>query len=117
MSNATGPMAGGVIDGGFLRVLAVDDEPPALDELAYLLRADPRVAVVHTATDVTEAFRVLRDNDVEAVFLDIRMPGLDGMELARVLGRSPRDRAPRRQRGVRPREIGRVYVASTGWPP
>jgi hypothetical protein len=28
---------------GFLRVLAVDDEPPALDELAYLLRADPRV--------------------------------------------------------------------------
>jgi hypothetical protein len=31
-----------------LRVLAVDDEPPALDELAYLLRADPRVAQVHT---------------------------------------------------------------------
>ena len=30
----------------FLRVLAVDDEPPALDELAYLLRADPRVATV-----------------------------------------------------------------------
>ena len=28
---------------GFLRVLAVDDEVPALDELAYLLRADPRV--------------------------------------------------------------------------
>lgn len=27
---------------GFLRVLAVDDEPPALDELAYHLRADPR---------------------------------------------------------------------------
>ena len=37
-----------MIDGGFLRVLAVDDEPPALDELAYLLRADPRVA--HRAT-------------------------------------------------------------------
>ncbi|MFD0787420.1 DNA-binding response regulator, partial [Micromonospora azadirachtae] len=29
---------------GFLRVLAVDDEPPALDELAYHLRADPRGA-------------------------------------------------------------------------
>ena len=88
----TGPVsvAGGAIGGGFLRVLAVDDEPPALDELAYLLRADPRVAVVHTAPDVAEAFRVLRDSDVDAVFLDIRMPGLDGMELARVLGRFAR---------------------------
>ena len=89
MTGSANP-AGGAIDAGFLRVLAVDDEPPALDELAYLLRADPRVAVVHTAADVTEAFRVLRDNDVEAVFLDIRMPGLDGMELARVLGRFAR---------------------------
>jgi DNA-binding LytR/AlgR family response regulator len=75
---------------GYLRVLAVDDEPPALDELAYLLRADPRVATVNTAGDVTEALRVLRDTDVDAVFLDIRMPGLDGMELARVLGRFAR---------------------------
>jgi DNA-binding LytR/AlgR family response regulator len=76
--------------GAFLRVLAVDDEPPALDELAYLLRNDPRVARVSTASDATEALRVLRDNDVDAVFLDIRMPGLDGMELARVLRRFAR---------------------------
>jgi DNA-binding LytR/AlgR family response regulator len=73
-----------------LRVLAVDDEPPALDELAYLLRADPRVGSVNTAGDVADAFRVLRDSDIDAVFLDIRMPGLDGMELARVLGRFAR---------------------------
>jgi DNA-binding LytR/AlgR family response regulator len=76
-----------MINGGFLRVLAVDDEPPALDELAYLLRADPRVATVNTASDVADAFRVLRDNDVDAVFLDIRMPGLDGLDVARVLAR------------------------------
>jgi DNA-binding LytR/AlgR family response regulator len=75
---------------GFLRVLAVDDEPPALDELVYLLRTDPRVARVHAAGDATEALRVLRDADIDAVFLDIRMPGLDGMELARVLGRFAR---------------------------
>jgi DNA-binding LytR/AlgR family response regulator len=73
-----------------LRVLAVDDEPPALDELAYLLRADPRVARVHVAADATEALRLLRDTDVDVVFLDIRMPGLDGMELARVLRRFAR---------------------------
>jgi DNA-binding LytR/AlgR family response regulator len=75
------------MNAGYLRVLAVDDEPPALDELAYLLRADARVGRLHTAGDATEALRVLRDMDIDAVFLDIRMPGLDGMELARVLGR------------------------------
>lgn len=70
-----------------LRVLAVDDEPPALDELAYLLRADERVAEVRTAGDGATALRLLEDGAVEAVFLDIRMPGLDGLDLARVLGR------------------------------
>ncbi|HEY7815882.1 MAG TPA: LytTR family DNA-binding domain-containing protein [Nakamurella sp.] len=70
-----------------LRVLAIDDEPPALDELVYLLRADNRVASVSCAGDATAALRVLRDATVDAVFLDIRMPGLDGMELARVLAR------------------------------
>lgn len=74
----------------FLKVLAVDDEPPALDELAYLLRADPRVARLHAAPDATEALRILRDHEVDAVFLDIRMPGLDGLELARVLRRFAR---------------------------
>jgi DNA-binding LytR/AlgR family response regulator len=73
-----------------LVVLAVDDEPPALDELAYLLNADVRVAYVHRAGDATEALRVLRDTEVDAVFLDIRMPGLDGMELARILRRFAR---------------------------
>ncbi|MCW2612776.1 MAG: hypothetical protein QOC93_849 [Actinomycetota bacterium] len=70
-----------------LRVLAVDDEAPQLDELAYLLRADDRVASVATASDATEALRVLRDGGTDVVFLDIRMPGLDGLELARVLRR------------------------------
>jgi DNA-binding LytR/AlgR family response regulator len=70
-----------------LRVLAVDDEAPQLDELAYLLRADDRVASVATASDAAEALRVLRDGATDVVFLDIRMPGLDGLELARVLRR------------------------------
>ena len=70
-----------------LRVLAVDDEPPALDELAYLLGADPRVASVARAADAPAALEVLQSAEVDAVFLDIRMPGLDGLELARVLRR------------------------------
>ena len=70
-----------------LTVLAVDDEPPALDELAYLLRADPRVGEVLTAPDATAALKVLDAAAVDAVFLDIRMPGLSGLDLARVLAR------------------------------
>jgi len=70
-----------------LSVLAVDDEPPALDELAYLLGADPRVGTVLTASDATAALKVLEARPVDAVFLDIRMPGLSGLEFARVLAR------------------------------
>jgi DNA-binding LytR/AlgR family response regulator len=70
-----------------LRVLAVDDEPPALDELAYLLGADSRVGFVSRAADAAAALSVLQSAEVDAVFLDIRMPGLDGLEVARVLRR------------------------------
>ncbi|UFS96975.1 LytR/AlgR family response regulator transcription factor [Nocardia huaxiensis] len=70
---------------GALRVLAVDDEQPALDELVYLLRAQPEVGDVRTAPDATTALRLLRAHDIDAVFLDINMPGLDGMELAGIL--------------------------------
>jgi len=72
---------------GALEVLVVDDEEPALEDLAYLLRQHPRIGSVVTASDATEALRRLRDGSFAAVFLDIRMPGLDGLELARVLSR------------------------------
>lgn len=70
-----------------LRVLVVDDERPALDELAFLLRGDPRVQTVTTADSAAAALRVLREEQVDAVFTDIRMPGLTGLELAGVLSR------------------------------
>jgi DNA-binding LytR/AlgR family response regulator len=73
-----------------LQVLVVDDEEPALEDLAYLLRQHPRIGSVVTASDATEALRRLRDGSFAAVFLDIRMPGLDGLELARVLSRFAR---------------------------
>ena len=77
-------------NGDALEVLVVDDEQPALEDLAYLLRQHPRIGTVVTASDATEALRQLRDGSFAAVFLDIRMPGLDGLELARVLSRFAR---------------------------
>ncbi|GGL45653.1 response regulator transcription factor [Phycicoccus endophyticus] len=70
-----------------LVVLVVDDELPALSELGYLLGGDPRVAEVVTASSGTEALQVLDARDVDVVFSDISMPGLDGMALARVISR------------------------------
>ncbi|UMG94024.1 LytTR family DNA-binding domain-containing protein [Nocardioides sp. TF02-7] len=74
-------------DTGGLRVLVVDDEQPALDELGFLLRADDRVGEVITCRSATDGLRTLRETDVDAVFLDVQMPGLSGLELAEVLGR------------------------------
>jgi DNA-binding LytR/AlgR family response regulator len=70
-----------------LQVLAVDDEPPALEELTYLLGRDRRVGRVLAAGGSDAALRLLEDGSTDAVFLDIRMPGLDGLDLMRVLGR------------------------------
>ncbi|MCX6396304.1 MAG: LytTR family DNA-binding domain-containing protein [Propionibacteriales bacterium] len=70
-----------------LRVLVLDDETPALDELVWLLERDPRVGTVHGCSSGTDALRFLKETDVDAVFLDIQMPGLDGIELATVLSR------------------------------
>ena len=68
-----------------LRVLAVDDEPPALDELAFLLGRDERVGEVRTCGSAAEALRLLQGETYDVLLLDIAMPGLSGLELAQVL--------------------------------
>ncbi|QBX55108.1 response regulator transcription factor [Nocardioides seonyuensis] len=70
-----------------LKVLVIDDERPALDELTFLLRREPRVGEILACDSATEALRVLQDTEVDAVFLDIQMPGLTGLDLAQVLSR------------------------------
>lgn len=73
-----------------LRVLAVDDEAPALDELVYLLGKHALVAEVVAVGDANAALRTLNEQSLDAVFLDINMPGLSGLELAAVLARFAR---------------------------
>jgi len=70
-----------------LRVLAVDDVPPALDELCQLLRDSPDVAEVVPAATAVDALRLIQADRFDAAFLDIAMPGLSGLELASLLER------------------------------
>ncbi|MPZ66604.1 MAG: response regulator [Pseudonocardiaceae bacterium] len=86
-SNGTAPLV----------ALAVDDEKGALAHLSDVLEDEPRIGTIRTAANATEALSILRGEDggnavsepIDVVFLDIRMPGLDGLELARVLGMIP----------------------------
>lgn len=69
-----------------LQTLVVDDEQPVLDELVFLLGRDERIGTVSTARSGAEALRLLESGDTDLLFLDIAMPGLSGIDVARVVG-------------------------------
>jgi DNA-binding LytR/AlgR family response regulator len=71
-----------------MRVLLVDDEPLARARLARMLARIEGVTVVGEAGDAVEAEARIEALAPELVFLDIRMPGLDGLALAQT-GRLP----------------------------
>lgn len=75
-----------------LIVLAVDDEVPQLEDLARMLRASHRVGDVETASSAHEVVLMASRRNYDAIFLDVRMPEIDGLQLAGVLNafeRSP----------------------------
>ena len=67
--------------------LVIDDETPALDELSYLLRTNFPIDPVHAAQNASDALRHLQERRYDVVFLDVRMPELNGIELGNVLRR------------------------------
>jgi two-component system LytT family response regulator len=69
-----------------IRTLIVDDEPLGRQRLRGLLEADPDVTVVGECADGDEALAALRDRPCDLVFLDIELPGLSGLDVARRLG-------------------------------
>jgi two-component system LytT family response regulator/two-component system response regulator LytT len=63
----------------------VDDEKLASDELAYVLRDFPEIDVIATGSNGLEAIDLIRKMEPDLVFLDVNMPGLDGMGVVRQL--------------------------------
>jgi two-component system response regulator LytT len=68
-----------------LTTIVVDDEQLACDELSYLLNDFPEVEVIATGSNGLEALELIQNLDPELVFLDVNMPGLDGIGVVRRL--------------------------------
>src|SRR5579884_485964 len=68
-----------------LSTILVDDEKLASDELAYQLREFSDIEVVATASNGLEALKLIEDLEPDLVFLDVQMPGLDGLGVIRKL--------------------------------
>src|SRR5271154_5722148 len=68
-----------------ISTILVDDEKLASDELAYQLKGFPDVEIVATASNGIEALKLIEDLEPDLVFLDVQMPGLDGMGVIRKL--------------------------------
>jgi two-component system response regulator AlgR len=71
-----------------LRTLIVDDEPLAVERMQVLCSEIGALAVVGTASDGAGALRLTGKLDPDLVLLDLTMPGMDGLAVARELGRS-----------------------------
>ncbi len=65
-----------------IRAIVVDDEQPSIDRIKKLLCDSKMAAVVQSFTMPLAALEFLKENPVDAVFLDIEMPDMDGIELA-----------------------------------
>jgi two-component system, LytTR family, response regulator LytT len=68
-----------------LSVVIADDEQLARDEIAYLLKQFPGVELVGSASNGLEAAEMIENAEPDAAFLDVQMPGLDGLGVIRRL--------------------------------
>jgi two-component system response regulator LytT len=68
-----------------ISAILVDDEKLASEELAYQLKDFPDVEIIATASNGLEALKLIEDLEPDLVFMDVQMPGLDGMSVIRKL--------------------------------
>ena len=71
--------------GDGLKVLVVDDEALARADLSYMLKTLSQVATVTEGMNATEALAVMQDDVFDVIFLDIEMPGLNGLKAVKII--------------------------------
>jgi len=72
-----------------LRCLAIDDEPLALELLEDNISKVPFLELIATCSNPLEAMRVLEEETIDLIFLDIQMPGLTGLQFIQSLSEKP----------------------------
>ena len=72
-----------------INCLVIDDEPLALTQLEGYVRRVPYLKLVGSCRDAFEAMQRLTEQKVDLLFIDINMPGLNGLEFVRSLSRPP----------------------------
>ena len=73
-----------------LKALIVDDEYPARQELRYVLSSFDNIEIVGEATNAVEALALIKAVDYSVLFIDISMPGMNGLEIGRAIQELPR---------------------------
>ncbi|AEG59046.1 LytR/AlgR family response regulator transcription factor [Desulforamulus ruminis] len=73
-----------------LKALIVDDEYPARQELRFMLGRFDNIEIVGEATSANEALALIRALDYQVLFLDINLPGMNGLELGAVIQELPK---------------------------
>src|SRR3954462_6872534 len=68
-----------------INTIIVDDEKPARDELAFLLKGFPEINVIGQGKNGVEAVSLIKEHSPDLVFLDVQMPGLDGFAVIKKL--------------------------------
>ncbi len=68
-----------------IRTLIVDDEKPARDELAFLLKGFPEIDLIGQGKNGLEAVQMVKEHAPDLLFLDVQMPGLDGFGVIKKL--------------------------------
>lgn len=70
-----------------MRALICDDEPLVRSELVYTLRCVDRDLIIAEAANAVEALAMLHEHQYDVVFLDVRMPGLSGLDAMQVISK------------------------------
>jgi two-component system alkaline phosphatase synthesis response regulator PhoP len=95
------------------KILVVDDEPDIVELVSYNLKKEGFEVI--SAPDGNEALELIRKADFEFVILDLMLPGVQGMELCRILRNNPKTRhIPVIMLTAKGEEIDRIIGLETG---
>lgn len=70
-----------------LHCIIIDDKPLAIDILVEYVNKIPFLELVATTTDPIEGLKIMREQQIDLVFLDIQMPGLTGLQFIKIAGK------------------------------